>query len=166
MRGSIQLAPAARKADLIIEETGGETLVYDLRSHKAHCLNRTSALVWKHCDGKRSVAEVALRVEAELGTEVSDDVVWLALNQLEKSRLLEARVERADGSRVISRRELARRLGIATAIALPFIASIDAPAAIQAATPPPCGVAGDSCSNPGDPPCCPDFSCDGICFPN
>jgi hypothetical protein len=147
--------PAARKAELVIQEADGETLVYDLKSHKAHCLNRTAALVWKYCDGKHTITQAARKVEAETGMQVSSEVVWLAVAQLEKSRLLEKPLPGGHGSMLISRRELARRLGLATAIALPFIASINAPAAIQAAT---CGGNGAACGG-ANPPCCAGFAC-------
>ena len=163
MKNTRQLIPTARRADLVVQEVEGETLVYDLKSHKAHCLNRTSALVWKMCDGRHTAVEVARKLETEMGTPVSTEMIWLAIDQLEKRKLLEGRVERAPGATQISRRELARRLGIATALTLPFIASINAPAAIQAVSG--CGGNGAPCGGI-NPPCCPGFACgDAICFP-
>ena len=142
--------PAARKVDLVVQEADDETLVYDLKSHKAHCLNRMAAMVWKHCDGKRTVAQIVVMLEEETGEMVSMDVVWLAVDQLEKYKLLEEAVDRMHAPAKISRRELARMLGVATALALPFIASINAPAALQAGS---CGGVGAACG-PGLPPCC------------
>jgi len=46
--------PQARSEDLVIQDIGDEVLVYDLTRHKAHCLNRTAALVWRKCDGTRT----------------------------------------------------------------------------------------------------------------
>jgi hypothetical protein len=43
--------PQARTEGLTVRELAEETLVYDKERHKAHCLNRTAACVWKHCDG-------------------------------------------------------------------------------------------------------------------
>jgi hypothetical protein len=54
--------PTARSAHLTIQELPEETLVYDHRNNKAHCLNRTTALVWKLCDGRTSLAEIARQV--------------------------------------------------------------------------------------------------------
>ncbi len=51
-----QPLPLARKNELIIQELPEELLVYDLARHKAHCLNKTSAFIWKHCDGETTVA--------------------------------------------------------------------------------------------------------------
>ena len=42
------LMPRARQDELVVEELPDETLVYDLKRHKARCLNRTAALVWQH----------------------------------------------------------------------------------------------------------------------
>lgn len=153
--------PAARQADLIIQEVPEETLVYDLKNHKAHCLNRTAALVWKHCDGKQTASEVARKVEKELGAPVSTEVVWLAVHQLEKKKLLQEPVERFYGASRVSRREVVRRLGITAAVALPLVTSILAPQAVQAAS----GCVGldGRCETTAD--CCPGLECgDGFCF--
>jgi hypothetical protein len=58
-----QPLPFARTHQLIVQEVPDEVLVYDLDRHKAHCLNRTSAIVWKHCDGKTTVAEAKRLLE-------------------------------------------------------------------------------------------------------
>ncbi len=58
--------PNARREDLVIREMPQELLVYDLGSDKAHCLNRTVAAVWKHCDGKTTVDEAARILTGEL----------------------------------------------------------------------------------------------------
>src|SRR6266498_3512906 len=49
------MLPRARTEDLIVEALPTETLVYDTRTHLAHCLNLSAATVWKHCDGIRGV---------------------------------------------------------------------------------------------------------------
>lgn len=156
MEKARQLIPAARKADLVVEEVPGETLVYDLKSHKAHCLNRTAALVWKQCDGKRTAEQIARKVETEMGTTVSAEVVWMAVDRLEKLRLLQAPVERAPGMTRMSRREVVRRLGITAAVALPLITSIRSPLALQAISG--CGRGGAPCGG-ANPPCCAGFAC-------
>ena len=42
--------PKARTQDLVIQEANQETLVYDRKSHQAHCLNPLVGLVWRHCE--------------------------------------------------------------------------------------------------------------------
>src|SRR5215208_278306 len=77
-----QYLPVARKTRLVVRELAEEVLVYDEEGHRAHCLNRTAALVWKSCDGKTPVSGIAERVSGQLSAPVSDEVVWLALDQL------------------------------------------------------------------------------------
>ena len=149
-----QTLPLARKEQLIVQEVPDEVLVYDLDRHKAHCLNKTSAIVWKHCDGQTTVKAAARLIEKELNTPVDDDVVWLALKQLEKFHLLQERVVQPRG---VTRRDLILKYAPAT-LAVPLILSISSPTAAQAATVPP-----DPCiANPGGLgcPCQSDFNCD------
>jgi len=157
--GLDQVLPLARREQLVIQELEDEVLVYDLKRHKAHCLNETSALVWKHCDGKTTFLEMTRLLEKRLAIPIGDDVVWLALNQLRRFRLLEE--EGAGiGMMKVSRRDLVRKY-LPAAIALPVILSIAAPAAAQAASR--CGMGGDPCT-PLPPPfvqgtCCAGFIC-------
>jgi coenzyme PQQ synthesis protein D (PqqD) len=142
------LAPRARKEGLVIEELPNEMLVYDLKRDKAHCLNPMAALVWRHCDGETSVAEMVRLLQAELKTSVDEELVWLALDQLEKSFLLQERLTRSLGAR-LSRREVVRRLGLTAGVTLPLITSILAPTVVEAAS---CARATMSCATV---PCCP-----------
>ncbi len=120
--------PAARKHNLIIKELQNETLVYDRDRDEAHCLNITAGLVWKHCDGKTNVEEIAKAVGAETQTVPDDRIVWLALEELAKFSLLTVRPESHAHVAGINRRQLVRRIGVA-ALALPAIISISAPTA-------------------------------------
>jgi hypothetical protein len=134
-----QQIPVARKDDIVVQELPGETLVYDLRQHKAHCLNQTAALVWSHCDGETDVVSIAALLSKELHRAIDEDVVWLALKQLQKSGLLEREIVAPGAKPNVSRREVVRRLGAATALALPLVTSVVAPTAAQTATiPTPC----------------------------
>jgi hypothetical protein len=126
--------PLAREEKLVVREMPDELLVYDLRVHKAHCLNQTAAFVWKCCDGQTGVAELAAMLSEKLGTAIPDDVVWIALEQLEALSLLEERVTRPSGVSKLSRREAVKRLGLAAA-AVPLIMSVASPTAAQAQSP-------------------------------
>jgi coenzyme PQQ synthesis protein D (PqqD) len=143
--------PKARKNDLVTRQIPGELLVYDLKRHKAFCLNDTAASVWKNCNGKRTVKDLALALEKDQQTPVDDKVIWLALDQLEKSNLLQANVIEAAGFPSVSRRSLLRA-GIVTAVALPIVTMIAAPTAQAAGTP----VASSTCQgrHPSDPGGC------------
>lgn len=121
------MLPTARKDDLVVQEMGDEVLVYDLRTDKAICLNRTSALVWRSCDGSRTAAEIAAGLERELGQPVTEELVWFALDQLSGEKLLAEGESVAETFGGLSRREIIKRIGLTTAVALPLISSLVAP---------------------------------------
>jgi len=132
-----------RRQRLIIDELPDEVLVYDLDRHKAHCLNQTAALVWKLCDGVAMPAAIARRMQSELDQPFSEDLVWLALRQLNKIHLLEESVGLPAQLAGISRREMVRAMGIAAAVSVPLITSIVSPTAVQAST---CFPGGHACT--------------------
>ena len=89
-----QNAPVAasvrlRADGLVIHELADEILVYDKVRDQAHCLNQTAALVWRACDGRRAPEEIARKLTKQLAVAVPEDVVLLALVQLEEIHLLE-----------------------------------------------------------------------------
>lgn len=157
--------PLARREGLVVQEMPEEVLVYDTGTNKAHCLNKTAAFVWKSCDGSHSVNDIAKLMENEFGANVPDDLVWLAIDQLGKDDLLEVTEAAPVAANGISRREVIRRIGIASVIALPVVASLVAPSSALAAVS--CG-----CINPpacNTQPTCPNTTnCNGngICAPN
>jgi Coenzyme PQQ synthesis protein D (PqqD) len=101
--------PDARKEGLVIQELADEVLVYDLQRHKAHCLNHTAAWIWKHCDGRATVAEMARLLQAESKAPLNEGIIWLALEQLERDHLLSGRIPRPSATPSLSRRELVGR---------------------------------------------------------
>ena len=134
--------PKRRHEGLVVREVSDEVLVYDLETHKAHCLNSTAAAVWQHCDGEASAAEIAFRLAGEVGQPVDEDVVWLALEDLGRLGLLESPVMRTEPG--MSRGKLLRRVGVVTAaIALPTALSLNVPSASAAVCDDPCVADGD-----------------------
>lgn len=142
-----------------MQELPDEVLVYDLERHKAHCLNPTAALIWKHCDGRTTISEMVRLLEKSLETSVDEDVVWCALSQLEKDHLLGDKVAWPVGMERISRRTLIRRVGMA-AVLLPLVTTIVAPTAFASAS---CGVACVAGTCPTGCICCPDNVCRVTC---
>ena len=128
--------PVARKSGLVVQEMPDEVLVYDLNSNKAHCLNETAAKVWKSCDGKTSVSEIA----AIFGKGSNEDLVWLAIDQLNENDLLESGMAAKFGGQ--SRRDVIKKIGLASVVAVPVIASLVAPQNALAAQ-------SCNCVNPG-----------------
>src|SRR3989442_6061082 len=125
----------ARRDDLVVQETPDEVLVYDLKNHKAHCLNETAAFVWKHCDGQTSGTELAALMAEHWSKPVDEGVVWLALKQLSRAELLEERVAPNGDAMRASRRAVLRRLGAAAMT--PLVISLLAPTASAGASVPP-----------------------------
>ncbi|MBI4540148.1 MAG: PqqD family protein [Gemmatimonadetes bacterium] len=136
MKTTHQVMPAARSEDLLVEELPDETLVYDLARDRAHCLNRTAALVWRHCDGRTGVSEVAALLEKETRLPADDTVVWMALSRLARARLLEEPPALPAPRTRYARREVIRALGLAGGLSLllPAVESIVAPLAAAAAS--------------------------------
>lgn len=112
-------------ADLVVQEVRDELLVYDLNNNKAHCLNKTAAMVWNACDGRSAVTDIARSIGLETGGNVSDDIVWMAIDQLRENDLLETPSALSAYSR--SRREAIKKIGLASVVALPVVASLVAP---------------------------------------
>jgi hypothetical protein len=155
--------PTARRDGLIILELEDETLVYDVERDQAHCLNQTAALVWKHCDGRSTVPQIATLVEDEMHTPVDGQVVWLALSQLRRKRLLADRILWERSTQRISRREMAHRLAQAAVLALPLITTIAAPRPAAAGSCSNCGPPTAICCPAGCPCSNPAICCSGQC---
>ena len=155
MTNGCEPLPMARQEGLLIEKLPDEVLVYDLNRNKAHCLNQTAALIWNRCDGKTSVGELVRLLENDCRETIDDEVVWLALDQLGKARLLTERVARPGEEPRLSRRQLMRRVGLA--VSLPLVVSILAPSASAALS-----CIGRNCV--GNPGVCGVCTCNGtIC---
>ena len=93
--------------------------------------------------------------ELSAKTKFSDDLIFLALDQLKKDRLIDDVSFPQSFSR-LSRREAIRKVGLASMIALPIVSSLVAPPASHAAS---CVPAGSPCTTGAD-------CCSGICQMN
>ncbi len=111
--------------------------MYDPERHLAHSLNRAALAVWKHCSGHNSVTELRRRVAGELGVDIDESAIWLALRRLDSAHLL---VGTTDAFNAVSRRQVLRtagRIGILAAVT-PLISSALVPTAAAAASLPVC----------------------------
>ena len=124
--------PISRKANIVVQDLENEVLIYDLTINKAYCLNRTAALVYQLCDGKRTVAEISDLMSKELKILVSEDFVWLAIDGLKKDGLLENADDLANHFVGMNRREVVKKVGLASMVMLPLISSVVAPSAVMA----------------------------------
>lgn len=128
--------PTGRHDGLLVQEVGDELVVYDRERHQAHRLDRTAAFIWRHCDGKRSEAELAKLLEQELRLPADEEMVSLGLERLaDASLLVEPEVWLKHR---MSRRQMLVKLGLAGGIGLlgPVVQSITAPTPVMAQSPP------------------------------
>lgn len=135
------MLPKARDdGDLLIQPVGDEIVVYDVVRHDAHLLNRSAALVWKNCDGLRTVGDLTVLVRDEIAPEASEDTVLHALDLLREARLLVDNVE-PDQHPAGSRRAFLRKLAMYGApAAAAVIWSISSPTVAHAQSTPFCPV--------------------------
>lgn len=129
------MRPTARQEDILTSELEDELIVYDMQNHKAHNLNRAAAAVWRLCDGRRTVADIAAALRRRSNLPAADeDFVWLALRRLGRARLLLDAPARTPRPASASRRRLLRRLGAAGAgaLVLPLVTSVVVPTPVMA----------------------------------
>lgn len=150
------MRPSVRRDGVVVRDLSDETIVYDRRSHEAHCLNRTAAAVFRAADGTRTVEEIAAGLDARGASAVERGAaVRLALDELEGAGLLEFPPQGGP-----SRREMLRRVGAGAAFLLPAVVSVLAPTPAEALAT--CvtdcaGNVGRPCYNPAT-----GLPCDGI----
>ena len=123
----------SRQSNIVVQSSGDETLIYDLAINKAFLLNETAAFVWKSLDGKTDIKTVAYNLSRQSKSMANEEIVWLAIETLRDENLLENPSFQSP-FKGIARRDVIKRAGLATMIALPFISSITAPRAINAAS--------------------------------
>ena len=123
------MKPVARRDGLLTRDLKDELLVYSRDEHRAHCLNRTAATVFRNADGTRSVADLALLLAPQADRAAGEAVVGETLDRLAEAGLLEG----GPAASGWSRREVVRRVGIGAAVLLPAIVSIVAPTPAEAA---------------------------------
>ncbi len=123
-------APRRLDTDISVERVGDETLIYDERRHQAFCLNRTSAAVWRLCDGARTLGQIADAATLELAEPITEDIVLFALDQLQRDSLL--KIAPPPSLPHLSRRELMEKLGVRALVLLPVVAAVLVPEAAKA----------------------------------
>jgi hypothetical protein len=146
------MKPKRRQEALVVHELPEEMLVYDLERHKAFCLSKNIAWIWRHCTGQRTPAQIARALETEIGAPVGEDVMGVALHRLSKAHLLREAIGLAASGARSSRRQLLRHA--ATLGGLTILA-ISAPTVGQAATCLPAGTCVNSaCKDASGRICC------------
>ncbi len=150
--------PLAKSQDIVIQKTENETLVYDMKTHKACSLNQSIAYIWENCDGKTDIEIVIKNLEENLKAKLDNEFVIYALGRLEKASLLEGGKQGFEFP-TMNRRSLLRKYAI-TGLSLPIIVSLVAPTSAQMAS---CLTTGQTGCN--TTPCCPNNTCQAIVGP-
>jgi len=122
------MKPLTRRDGLLLRELPDELLVYDTKQHRAHCLNRTAATVFRRADGTLTVADLARLLDPDAPRPAGEAAVRMALERLDEAGLLEGGPFRP----ALSRRDVVRRVGLGAALLLPAVASIVAPTPAEA----------------------------------
>lgn len=124
--------PIARSEDVVIKKIDDELLIYDLKVNKAFCLNEIAVLVWQGCNGKNSVGKIQELAAKKLNKEIEEDLVWLTLEQLNREQLIENTTKVNEYFQEITRREIIKKVGFGSLVALPIVSSVVAPPAVHA----------------------------------
>lgn len=136
MATNAEFRPVARTHRLVVRHLDEEILVYDLDSHRAHCLNELAARLWQASDGHTTVAAM------QAAERRSEYEILHGLQVLADADLLVAAPPREP-----SRRQALGRLG--RSVALPAVVSILVPTAASAASRLPngafCGTDSSAC---------------------
>ena len=137
--------PKARTANLLEQNIGKEVMLYDLITDKAYNLNESLTIVYKACSDKQTFAEL------KRNHKFTDDFIYFALDELNRNNLLADAADYRSPFSKMNRREVVKKVGLTTAVALPVILSLTAPKAARAVS----GIAACrgavcSCSVPND----------------
>ncbi len=116
--------------------------MYDTTAHHIHDLNAAATSVWQRCDGRHTMADIAVE------TSLTEEVVRLAPHTLEDAKLLKRPL--ADPMRGMQSRCSFMKKAAIAGVAVPAIVSISAPSA--------------SASHSGEViACSDDYCCTGPC---
>ena len=111
------MLPLARCDDLIVRELPDEMLVYEAHRPQAHRLNSTAAVIWRNCDGRKTMQDLVAIAGAALKIPATEDLVEIALDQLGKAGLLESGLARLPSeAQLFSRHSTLAKLGLAAAV--------------------------------------------------
>ena len=153
-----EIKPRARTDKLLVRRFDGDLMVYDRDLDRANCLNGLAADVWERCDGQSTVATISQKIAEAKGHPVDERAVWLAIDQLSRSKLLDEPVK---GPAALfgrgGRRRLMQALKVAAA-AVPAVMSVVVPSIAQGAS---CIGDGGPCLNNSQ--CCGGNCAGGIC---
>jgi hypothetical protein len=137
---------------VVVRELASETVLYDRRTQRAHCLGRTAAAIWRAQDGHTGARETARLVSESLQEPVDEAEVCLVWRRLRRVGLRHRPASRSDSVAPAlaahSRRRVAITLGAAALMVLSVATRSPAQAAatcLQNGTP--CTRSSQCCGN-------------------
>lgn len=144
-----KFCPKARKDKIITTKVGDEAIVFDTETGKASCLNGITTVVWEACDGNSGIESLLDTVRNAGYQDATDQLIWMAIDQLNEAGLIETVVDFDVKSRnIYNRREMLRLFGVSAATVLPVVSSINIKPAIAQVS---CAAKHESCASI---PCC------------
>jgi len=149
--------PFLRTNQLVVNELPNELLIYDLEKNKAFCLNETARLIMDECNGIKPIDEAVESLNRKLKSKLSEEMVWMVIEQFQKSNFLQGDYQIPIQTSKISRRKILQAAA-ALGIALPIVTSLVAPTAIHAQSA--CiGIGGDCIIDQDISRCCQNLIC-------
>jgi len=109
---------------LVVEDLGTELMIYDQKRNRAFCLNQKAAFVWRHCDGRTTVGEIAAKLAQSSDETVNEKVVQFALQSLFQDGLLEPSTFEPVVPVGMTRRQVIQKIGVRAAVALPLVTAL------------------------------------------
>lgn len=137
--------PKARTTDLVVEEMGDETLVYDSENRSAYLLAGPTLKIWHLCDGERRNTDIVAALD---GPDASLILVDGTIAELEALNLIEqpGPLAASQTPSALSRRALLKKAVGTSAFLGATIVTLDVPMAqsiISAVCAPNNGATGD-----------------------
>jgi hypothetical protein len=162
-----QLLPKAKRREIVVQELPDELMIYDLETDRGFCLNQTARVIFEQCDGESTCRESIEVISGKLGVKIDESILWSTIQKFHQAGLLEPDTTLNSVPRIL-RRDLIKSAASLT-IAMPLIASIVAPAAVNAQSivcvPPGGNCLVDIITNTNN--CCPGATCTvnvgGVC---
>lgn len=80
--------PMALTSNLVVREINGEVLIYNLETYKTSFLDEVSALIWRSCDGRKSVAQISFDVSWKLNSNIDEELIKQTIAELKRDNLI------------------------------------------------------------------------------
>ncbi len=121
--------------NLVSQPMGDGLAVFDPLLQKSYLLNATSAFVFQHCDGATTPQQLTqrLRQKFNMPGKEADQMMWLALNELEKANLLQGKMATTQAPQPILTRRQALNAFAAAGLSIALLPIVSQSVALQAA---------------------------------